>query len=132
MTPESIGKVDTVKSKLVKAWRQLSQAECNILFFQKLLRKNISTRDIHSFISTQAKLRKVHKGLDKPMSRVAMKAKLNDACAFAVRQRRLVNDFKRKLLFSLGSKKFKHKKVLKQIKLKMMSEKNIQMSLLKL
>ena len=77
MMPLSDGKAKTVVSRLVKSWRQLIGAECNMVFFSKLLSKNISTRDIHSFIKTQAKLRKAYKGLDKPLSRHAMRSKLN-------------------------------------------------------
>ena len=53
------GKAHTVVSKLVSNWRQLNSAECNASFFHKLLSKNISTRDIYSFVKKQAGLRKV-------------------------------------------------------------------------
>ena len=52
----SCGKANTVVSKLVINWRQLNSAECNVSFFHNLLSKNISTRDIHSFVKKQADL----------------------------------------------------------------------------
>ena len=63
-TQVSCGKVKTVVSQLVKQWRQLISSECNVKLFSNLLSKNISTRNIHSFVSKQAHLRKIHKCLE--------------------------------------------------------------------
>ena len=109
MNSSSDGMVKTVVGKLVKSWRQLYSTESNISFFNSLLVKNICTRDIHSFVSKQASLRKIHKGLDKPMTRAAMRAKLNDACAFAHRQKRVVNKIKRELLVAVGHKRYRQR-----------------------
>ena len=123
----SCGKAKTVVSKLVKAWRKLNHAECNASFFSSLLSKNISTRDIHSFISKQAGIRKTKKDLDKPLSRKAMRAKLNDACAFANRQKRIVNHLKKELLKAVDMKVYTHRRTIKQIRDKMSLEKKEQM-----
>ena len=120
---DSTGKVNTVVCKLVKNWRLLYSTESNIHLFSNLLSKNICTRDIHSFLFKQAKLRKVHKDMDKPMSRAAMRAKLNDACAFANRQRRVVNQIKRELLKAAGNKKSVQREILKQVRAKLTKEK---------
>ena len=123
MILESGSKENSVVSRLVSNWRKLNSAESNINFFTRLLRLNISTRDIYSFVKTQASLRKVHKGLNRPMSRVAMRAKLNDACAFAMRQRRIVNKTKRDLLAATGNRKHRCRKIIKQIRTKLDKEK---------
>ena len=106
----------------------LEGAKRNIKLFSKLLNKNISTRDIYSFLSKQAQIKKVHKGLSKPMSSAAMRSKLNDACAFTNRQRRVVNKLKRDLLKATGNRKFKQRRIIKQIRVKMDEEKHIQLS----
>ena len=62
----------------------------------------------------------------RPVSRVAMKAKLNDACAFINRQRRVVNKLKRDLLVATGNKRFKQRRILKQIRVKLAKEKQDQ------
>jgi len=94
--------------------------------FSKLLSNDISTRDIYSFVRKQADLRRVHKIMDKPMTKAAMKSKLNDACAFSVRQRRVVNKLKLDLLKATGNKRYKCRRILKQIKSKMDQEKSQQ------
>ena len=126
MNTDSNRKANTVVGKLVKNWRILIHTECNINFFTKLLKLNISTRDIHSFILKQAQLRKVLKDLDKPLSRTAMRMKLNDSCAFLMRQRRIVNKAKQDLLKAVGGKRFKQKKIIKQVREKMVLERNVQ------
>ena len=123
MNDASNGKANTVVGKLVKSWRVLMQTECNINLFTKMLRLRISTRDIHSFLLKQSRLRKVYKDLDKPLSRSAMRSKLNDSCAFLMRQRRVVNGLKRDLLKSVGNKRFKQKKIIKQVRNKISLEK---------
>ena len=102
------------------------RAECNVEFFATLLRKNISTRDIHSFLLKQAKLRKVYKGLDKPLSRVATRSKLNDACSFIHRQRRLVNRLKLDVLKATGNRRYKQIKIIGQVKSLIRAEKTTQ------
>ena len=119
MNADSNGKVKAVVSKLVRNWRQLNASECNVKLFQKLISNGISTRDIHSFVMKQADLRKIHKGLDKPMSVAAMRSKLKDACAFSVRQRRSVNKLKKELLQVIGNKRFKHKRIVREIREKL-------------
>ena len=123
MNIDSNGEVNLVVSELVKNWRKLISSECNIKFFTSLLNNNISTRDIHSFVQKQAELRKVHKKLDKPMTRCAMRSKLNDACAFSVRQRRLVDKIKKRLLNVIGNKRFKFRRIIKQVRAKLEVEK---------
>ena len=126
MNLDSNGKVKAVVGNLVRNWRLLNSSECNMKFFTNLLNRNISTRDFHSFIRKQADIRKVHKGLDKPMTRNAMRSKLSDACAFAHRQRRIVNNLKKDLLKATGNKKRKQRKIVKQIRNKLNEEKIIQ------
>ena len=122
----SCGMAKSVVSKLVKCWRQLNSAECNVTFFSNLLNKNISTRDIHSFIMKQAGLRKVSKDLDLPLSRKAMRAKINDACSFASRQKRLLTKLKKDLLQEMHNKVYAHRRLLKRIREKMIAEKRLQ------
>ena len=95
------------------------KSECNVSLMTSLLRKNVSTRDIYFFIKNQASLRKVFKDLDRPLSKAAMRAKLNDACAFVVRQRRCVTRLKQDLLKALDHKRFKFRKVVKSIREKL-------------
>ena len=122
MNLDSNGKVNSVISKLVLNWRKLMHTECNMNLFANLLKRNVSTRDIYDFVKKQSLLKKVYKGLDKPLTRAAMRGKLNDACAFAHRQRRVVIRLKQDLLRVVGNKKFKQKKILKQIKVKLDGE----------
>ena len=111
-----IGKVKAVVSKLVENWRQLISSESNVDLFAKLLKRHISTRDIYFFLKKQAMHKKVHKELDQPLSRKAMRSKLNDACAFSIRQRRVVNRLKSDLLKATGYKRYKQRKIIAQIK----------------
>ena len=123
MNSTSNGKVNAVVGKLVKNWRQLYRSESNVHLFSDLLSKNICTRDIHSFLTKQASLRKVHNNLDKPMSRAAMRAKLNDACSFSYRKKRDVNRIKRELFEATGRKRYLQRKILKQVRSKLLAEK---------
>ena len=126
MNKGSCGVANSVVSKLVKCWRQLNGAECNISFFSNLLSRNISTRDVHSFITKQAGLKKSSKDLDLPLSRKAMRFKLNDACSFASRQRRFLSRLKRELLIAMNNKVYSHRRLIKQIRVKMVAEKKLQ------
>ena len=119
MNQASNGKVNTVVKQLVITWRQLIRTESNIQLFASLLKKGISTRDVYSFATKQAKLRKVCRGLDKPLTRAAMRCKLNDACAFCVRLRHKLSKLRRDLLRATDFKRFKQKKILKQVRDKM-------------
>ena len=58
----------------------------------------------------------MYKDLDRPLSRAAMRAKLNDACAFVHRQRRFVTRTKQDLLRALDNKKFKFRRIVKGIR----------------
>ena len=127
MTPMSDGKVKAVTSKLVLNWQLLMQTECNVQFFASLLKRNISTHDVHSFVKKQANLRKIYKGLDKPLNKAALRSKLNDACAFVNRQKRVVTRLKQDLLKATEFKKFKHRRILKQIKTKIETERRSKM-----
>ena len=98
MNMDSYGKAKPVVSQLVYNWRKLMKAECNVNLFTNLLKLDISTKDIFFFVQKQADMRKVHKDLDKPLSRMGMRSKLNDACAFVCRQKRIVSRLKRELL----------------------------------
>ena len=126
MNLDSNGKVQAVVSRLVRSWRLLIASECNMKFFKSLLDKNISTRDIFSFVQKQANLRRIYKDLDKSMTKTAVRAKLNDACAFSIRQRRYVNKIKRDLLKATGYKRFKQKKIINQVRAKLQFEKKSQ------
>ena len=125
MNVNSVGKVNTVVSKLVINWRILMRAECNINLFTQLLRKNVSTRDVYFLVKSQASLRKIHKGLDKPLSRNAMHYKLNDACSFVNRHRRVVTRLKQDLLKANNFKRFKQKKIIRQVKAKIETERGV-------
>ena len=50
----SYSKVKTVASQLVRQWKILMHSECNIELFANLLKKNVSTREIHDFVSKQS------------------------------------------------------------------------------
>ena len=102
------------------------KAECNIDFFAALLKKNIATRDIFYFVQKQAHLRKVHRDLDKPLTRAAVRSKLNDACSFAFRQKRVVSRLKQEVLLATGNKRYTQKKILKQVRTLIREEKLLQ------
>ena len=119
----SYGQVKAVIGNLVKVWTKLNSTESNIYLFSQLIKRNISTRDVHSFLVKQAKLRKIHTSLDPPMSRAAMKAKLNDAFAHSLRLKQEIVKLKRELLKATGFKRYKQMKIIKQVKSRMNSEK---------
>ena len=116
MIKESNGKVNTVTSQLVHNWRLLMTSECNVNLFNNLLKNNISTRDIHSFVQKQAGLRKVHKNLDEPLTRAAMRSKVSDACAYILRQKRIVGKLKKDLYMVTGRKRYLQRKIIKQVR----------------
>ena len=60
-----------------------------------------------------------------PLSKNAMRSKLNDACAFVLRQKRVVQGLKRDLLKAFSNKRFKHRRVLSQIKAKIEVERKL-------
>ena len=117
----SEGKVKHVVGKLEKCWTKLVHTESNMFLFNELLKRNISTRDVFFFALKQAKIRKIYKKLDPPLSKVAMKSKLNDACAMAHRLRQELNRVRQNLLMATGNRKFKQKKLIKQTRLKIES-----------
>ena len=104
----SKGKVKHVVCKLEECWLKLAQTESNVFLFCELLKRNISTRDVFYFALKQAKIRRVHKKLDPPLTKAAMRAKLNDACATANRLRQKLKKIKLDLLSATGNKRFKH------------------------
>ena len=126
MNNSSNGKAKTVASKLVQNWRILIKSECNVRMFANFIRNGISTRDVQSFVSKQAKLRKIHKDSSEPLSKAAIRSKLNDACAFVSKQKRVVFRLKIELLKAFSNKRFKQKKVLDQIKVKIEEERKSQ------
>ena len=101
-------------------------SECNIDLFSVLLKKGISTRDVHSFVQKQTKLKKVCRDFDKPLSLTAMRSKLNDACSFSHRQRRVVNKLKKDVLKATGFKRYKTMKIVKQVRELVRKEKLVQ------
>ena len=56
-----------------------------------------------------------------------MRSKLNVACAFMTKQRRKVNGLKKDLLKALDYKRFNHRRIVKQLRLKLSMEKRSQM-----
>ena len=55
---------------------------------------------------------RIYKDFDKSMTRATVRAKLNDACAFSIRQRRDVNKIKRELLKATEYKRFKQRRII--------------------
>ena len=127
MTRESDGKVKTVTSQLVHNWQLLMTSECNINLFKNLLKNDISTRDIHSFVLKQADLRKIHKKLDEPLTRAAMRSKVNDACAYVKRQKRIVGRIKKDLFNATGQRRYLQRKIIKQVREKIEFERTLKM-----
>ena len=115
--------VNTVVSKLVQKWRELTKVECSISLFASLLKKNIATRDIFHFVQKQANLRKAFKNLDVPLTKAAMRCKMNDACSLAHRTKRVVNRLKSDLLQATGNKRYLQRKIVKQVRALVTKEK---------
>jgi len=65
---------------------------------------------------------RIYKDFDKSMTRATVRAKLNDACAFSIRQRRDVNKIKRELLKATEYKRFKQRRIINQVRVKMPNE----------
>ena len=106
MNSASDGKAKAVVCKLVSNWRKLIGSESNVHLFAQLIKKGVSTRDIHSFVAKQAKLKKVYRDLDISLSKAAMKGKLKDTLAFNVRQKRMVDKLKKDLYRATQSFQF--------------------------
>ena len=88
-----------------------------IHLFSQLIRLNISTRDVHSFLMAQARLRKT---LNPPMSKAAMKVKLNNAAAYACKLNNEISKLKRALLKATGKKRCKQKRIIMRIRNKIL------------
>ena len=117
----SEGKVKHVVGKLEDCWIKLAHSESNLFLFNELLKRNISTRDVFYFALKQAKIRKVYKKLDPPLSKTAMKSKLNDACAMTHKLKHKLNKVKDELLAATNNKRFRQKRIIKQVRLKIES-----------
>ena len=121
----SYDKVKTVTGRLVDIWTKLINTESNIFLFSELIKHGISTNDVHSFLLSQAKLRKVNTNLDPPMSRSAMRAKLNDAAAYLVRLKQSLAKVKRDILKAVGNKCYMQRKIIRQVRFKIEDKRKI-------
>ena len=63
---------------LTKTYKDISESKLRIWLLRSLMSRNLSTRDIYSFINGQAKLRTDLKLLDYKTMTSAMRTKLND------------------------------------------------------
>ena len=104
------------KDKLREIYLQIATAEARIWLFRQLLDRNIATRDVQSFVETQADLKRESKNLDMATITAAMRAKYKDTIENLGRLRKEGSSIRSDLLRDIGGKKHKLRRVMKSIK----------------
>ena len=70
-----------VEKRLYRVCKKLKETEVRATMFERMIRENVVTSDVRSFINNQAKLKRVNKSVHLPTAREAMKNKLSDTLA---------------------------------------------------
>ena len=103
--------------KLSEIYENIAVAEARKWLFEQLQRENLTTRDIYSFAVKQAQIRTENKEPDLATIKFAMKAKQRDIVT-KLKTLHVEKDIKQsELLQSLNGRRFKHKKILKKMKI---------------
>ena len=69
----------SIEERLEKVMHETLEEQDRLHLLKNLDKKGLATRDIISFISNQADLRRVNKNLDLPIASKAMKSKIKDS-----------------------------------------------------
>ena len=91
----------TVECQLKKTYELLADTEANIDMFDALIKLNLATNDVLSFINKQTIHKKVVRQPDLKVQKLAMSSKISDAVAFSKRLRK-----QRDILKARVSKKY--------------------------
>ena len=87
-----------VEEQLRKVCRRLNETEVNIELFRRMLNNGVATNDVRNFVSKQSEMKKATNKYDLKLSKGAMKGKLSDACALALRLRQSKRRLKNSLI----------------------------------
>ena len=108
---------DGILSKLYKTYENISKLEARTWLFENLQRQNLTTRDIYYFALKQAQLRTENKEPDQQTIKFAMKAKQHDIRVSLSKLMVARKDLENNLLSELLGRKFKLRKIMKNVKL---------------
>ena len=70
--------INELGRELRETYRKIAINETRKILLESLVKEELATRDVYSFLKNQAQLRIFNKCLDKNISRLAMKAKISD------------------------------------------------------
>ena len=115
-----LGNKDRMKKKLF----QIANAEARLWLFRRMLDQDLATRDIQAFIDRQAELRRDFIDRDLATLRSAMRAKYKDTSLNLRSLRDEICALKKDLLADLDCKKFRLRKLMKDLKSESMKLKN--------
>ena len=102
----------TVECRLRKVYGNLAVTEANIEMFNILIKKNLATKDVTSFVKKQAIHKRVSSKPDPRVQHIAMRSKLYDACAQARKLRLERDTLKRRLARKYETRKSVGRRVL--------------------
>ena len=102
----------TVECLLRTTYSKLAVTEANLELFTKLIKLNLATNDVKSFVSKQTSHMRCSNKLDVKVQRVAMQSKIHDASSYAKVLRRERDALKRKISNKYGGCKSKCRRLL--------------------
>ena len=105
-----------LRGKLKEISFRIVKAESRLWLFKRMLKLNIATRDVYSFVKTQADLRREFREVDVATLRVAMKAKIKDTELNLNNLHKEANVIKKEILAETGYKQFKLLRIVKFVK----------------
>ena len=104
------------EGKLKEKYFHIAKDEARLWLFRKMLEKGLATRDIQAFVSNQAELRREFRQIDMDTIKVAMKAKHKDTAQHIKTLKVETGELRTKILEGFGDRKYKLKKMCKQMK----------------
>ena len=105
-----------VEKQLKDVCTKLNETEANINMFGHMIRNGIATNDVRNFVSKQSDMKRMSNKYDQRLSKTAMRRKINDACAQALRLRRMKNDMLLLLTEQYGYSKSKLRNLMNRVK----------------
>ena len=108
----------SIEERLEKVVHETFEEQDRLHLLKNLDKNGLATRDIISFISNQADLRRVNKHLDLPIASKAMKSKIKDSQQTLEMKRKIKSHTIKQFLSQTGGKKHKLRRILGGIRRK--------------
>ena len=116
-SPRKFSKVTTppVEGKLATVTRRIVEAEARVKLFRNLRNKGLCTKDIFQAAMAQLRSRRVMNKLDRAAIKRDMSVKIRDSSAHLFRLKEQKEAARRELLTVLGGRRYKLKKLTREI-----------------